>query len=200
MDDATRGRVRDLLSASRVLGAEVDLRYRVLAITLEPASGQHPDDQSQDGSGTTVDDRRLQLLLHPVGTIAAALVRHDPGPPARGTVLTFEPDHLADVVAALDEPTPTAEPFPDHLPDLDAIEDRLSLRGMAQVAEGHRHPFALALAADDLTLDLWATFDDVEVRRPDRSVVASLSSADVHPPSPGPGGPGPVWGSLPLAD
>lgn len=67
---------------------------------------------------------------------------------------------------------PLGDPLPASLPDLDAMEDRLSLRGMAQVAEGHRIPLELSLVADDLTLDVWATFDDVEVRTPDGEVVA----------------------------
>jgi hypothetical protein len=52
------------------------------------------------------------------------------------------------------------------------MESRLSLRGVAQVAEGHEIPLALHLVADDLTLDLWATFDEVEVRTPDGDVLA----------------------------
>ncbi len=166
MDEQTRSRLRDLLVAGPVLGAEVDLQYRVLAVTIEPAGAAHPVPEAADA--------RLQVLFHPVGTIAAALVRHDrdrPDGPGGRTVMTFEPDHLPDVVAALDGPVPLGDPLPDELPDLHAMEDRLSLRGMAQVAEGHRTPLALALVADDLTLDIWATFDDVEVRAADGSVL-----------------------------
>lgn len=166
VDEQVRSRLRDLLVAGAVLGAEVDLQYRVLALTIEPPATAHPT--------PGMADARLQVLFHPVGTIAAALVRHDrdgtDGPGGR-TVLTFEPDHLPDVVAAMDGPVPLGDPLPDALPDLNAMEDRLSLRGMAQVAEGHDTPLALALVADDLTLDLWATFDDVEVRAADGSVL-----------------------------
>lgn len=167
MDERTRSRLRDLLVAGPVLGAEVDLQYRVLAVTIEPAGSAHPAPEA--------DDARLQVLFHPVRTIAAALVRHDrdrPEGPGGRTVMTFEPDQLPDVVASLGGPVPLGDPLPASLPDLDAMEDRLSLRGMAQVAEGHRIPLELSLVADDLTLDVWATFDDVEVRTPDGEVVA----------------------------
>lgn len=162
MDDPIRERLRELLASAPVLGAEVDLTYRVLALTIEPETSGHPV------SDTT--DRRLQVLFHPVGTIAAALVRHDPASTSGPTVLTFEPEHLPDVVAALDGPVPLGDPLPVALPDLHAMESRLSLRGMAQVAEGHDIPLSLSLATGDLTLDLWATFDDVEVRTPDGEV------------------------------
>lgn len=166
MDEVTTTRLRDLLTSGPVLGAEVDLTYRVLALTIEPGPDGHP--------AGAVDDARLQVLFHPVGTIAAALVRHDhddvDGP---RSVLQFEPDQLPDVVNALDGAVPLGDPLPDRLPDLDAMEQRLSLRGMAQVAEGHDTPLALNLVHDDLTLDLWATFDDVEVRSPDGTVLAT---------------------------
>lgn len=184
----TRDRVRGLLMTSPVLGAEVDLRYRVLALTIEPDAATHPD--------PTQGDRRLQVLFHPVGTIAGALVQRAPGG-GSPTVLTFPPERLPDIVATLDGPVSVGEPFPESLPDLHAIEARLSLRGMAQVADGHRTPLALALVHDDLRLDLWATFDEVEVRLPDETVVASLStSAAVAGPTDGRRGdepPGPVW-------
>lgn len=164
MDQPTTTRLRDLLTAGPVLGAEVDLDYRVLALTIEPGPQAHP--------AGAVDDARLQVLFHPVGTIAAALVRHGHDDGAR-TVLQFGPEQLPDVVSALDGAVPLGDPLPGRLPDLDAMEERLSLRGMAQVAEGHDTPLALNLVHDDLTLDLWATFDDVEVRSPDGEVLAA---------------------------
>lgn len=174
MDQDLRDRLRGLLLSGPVLGAEVDLRYRVLALTIEPPARSHPDVLTPERD----TDLRVQVLFHPVGTIAARLVRHADGPGSGGVVLRFEPDQLPDVVAALDGPVPIGEPFPGTLPDLHAMEERLSLRGMAQVAEGHDHPLAVSLVADDLTLDLWATFDHVEVRRPDASIVASLTTSD----------------------
>lgn len=186
MDEARREHIRQLLVAS-VLGAEVDLEYRVLALTVEPTTSPEseldaaPDvatdaavdvgRRAESGPGGDAPDRRLQVLFHPVGTIAAALVRHAPDSSPPRTVLTFDIAQLPDVVAALDGPVPIGDPLPDALPNLHAMEERLSLRGMAQVAEGHRHPLALSLVADDLTLDLWATFDVVEVRTPDGQVV-----------------------------
>lgn len=178
MDESRREQLRRLLVAP-VLGAEVDLEYRVLALTVEPAvaavAAATPSDGQVGGDevGDEVADRRLQVLFHPVGTIAASLVRHDAEASPARTVLTFDVAQLPDVVAALDGPAPIGDPLPDALPDLHAMEGRLSLRGMAQVAEGHRHPLELSLVADDLTLDLWATFDTVEVRDVAGDVVAT---------------------------
>ena len=157
MDIGTVDELRELLLAGPVWGAEIDTRFRVLAVTIEPSAEVHPD-------GDTAD-RRLQVLFHPVGTIAASLVQAGDDEPT--TVLQFTEDQLPDVVSTLDGPVPTGEPLPDALPDLDAMTDRLSMRGAARTGDGTAHHLHLSLAADDLQLDLWASYDVVEVHTPD---------------------------------
>lgn len=159
MDIGTWDQLRELLLAGPVWGAEIDTRFRVLAVTVEPSAEAHPEGEAAD--------RRLQVLFHPVGTIAASLVQA--GEDAPTTVLQFTEDQLPDVVSALDGPVPTGEPLPDALPDLAAMADRLSMRGAARTGDGTAHNLHLALDADDLHLDLWASYDVVEVHTPEEA-------------------------------
>lgn len=155
MPDDPLDDLRDLLRSGPVWGAEVDTRFRVLALTVEPGEGRHPD--------PSATDRRLQVLFHPVGRIAASLVEvTDDGPVVR----RFAEELLPDVVSALDGALPQGDPLPPAPPDLDALAPRLSLRGEARTGDGTRHHLHLHLADEDLTLDLWAAFDDYEVRPP----------------------------------
>ncbi len=161
MDDTMRGRVRDLLRSGPVWGAEIDIKFRVLAVTVEPPAAVHPRPDATD--------RRLQVVLHPVGNVAAALRERGP---EGVTVLRFTEEQLADVVATLDGPTPSDDPLPDARPDLDGLGERVSMRGEAKTGDGLRHQLHLALASGDLEFDLWATFDEVEVRDPAGDVLA----------------------------
>lgn len=158
MDIGTPDQLRQLLLAGPVWGAEIDTRFRVLAVTIEPSAEVHPD-------GEAAEDRRLQVLFHPVGTIAASLLQPRADGPT--TVLQFSEDQLPDVVSALDGPVPTGDPLPDALPDLDSMADRLSMRGAARTGDGTTHHLHLSLDADDLHLDLWASYDVVEVHTPE---------------------------------
>lgn len=153
---ATHDLAARLLRSSPVLGAEIDIRFRVLAVTVEPTSDEHPTAQA--------GDRRLQVVVHPVGTIAAVLADHaDPDTP---TVLRFDETQLSDIVALFADEVSRVSPFPAAMPDVDELAQRLSMFGSAQTGDGTRHVLHLQLtqAHDDLQLDLWATFDDVEVR------------------------------------
>lgn len=147
--------LRPLLSG-RVWGAEIDTRFRVLALTVEPDAGDHPDPAPADP--------RLQVLLYPVSAVAASLVEDVED----GLVVRrFEEDTLADVVAAFDGARSEGDPLPDRPADLDALMPRLSMRGQATTGDGFRHHLHLRLESGDLTLDLWASFDEVLVRGPD---------------------------------
>jgi hypothetical protein len=153
-----RDTLGDLLRSGAVWGAEVDLRFRVLALTVEPPADVHPD--------PTAADRRLQVVLHPVSRIAASLVEDtDDGVVVR----RFDETQLPDVVAALGGSVTTTDPLPGSPPDLDALAPRLSMRGESSTGDGTREHLHLHLVADDLSLDLWASFDEVDVRRPDEA-------------------------------
>lgn len=151
VDPAT---LRPLLSG-RVWGAEIDTRFRVLALTVEPAG----DDLAVDAG-----DPRRQVLLYPVSAVAASLVEDvEDGPVVR----QFGEDQLTDVVAMFDGARPEGEPLPERPANLDALAPRLSLRGQATTGDGYRHHLHLHLEAGDLALDLWASFDEMLVRGPD---------------------------------
>lgn len=152
VDPAT---LRPLLSG-RLWGAEIDIRFRVLALTVEPAAADHPD--------ASPADPRLQVLLYPVSAVAASLVEDvEDGPVVR----QFAEDQLADVVALFDGARPEGDPLPERPADLDALAPRLSMRGQATTGDGFRHHLHLHLEAGDLALDLWASFDEALVRGPD---------------------------------
>ena len=153
-----RETLRALLGAGPVWGAEIDIRFRVLALTVEPPADVHPDPDA--------GDRRLQVLLHPVSAVAASLLEHtDDG----AVVRRFEEDQLPDVVAMFGGAVPEGDPLPGHPADLDALAPRLSMRGQATMGDGIADHLHLRLSADDLTLELWASFDEHEVRGPDEA-------------------------------
>lgn len=157
--EVSRDELRDLLRAGPVWGAEIDLKFRVLAVTVEPAADAHPDPEATD--------RRLQVLFHPVSSVAASLVEHDD---EEGQVVRrFDEEQLPDVVAALGGAVTATDPLPGAPTNLDALGPRLSMRGQASVADGFRDHLHLHLVADDLSLELWASFDEFEVRGPDET-------------------------------
>ncbi len=157
MDDATRDWVDEVLDGATCWGAELDTTYRVLAVTVEPRPDRHPDGD--------VDDRRLQLLLHPCSEVAARLL-HD-----GSTVEQFGVDQLVAVVDRLDGPVLHA---PVVSADPQPLSGELSLEGAANltVQDGRRHAALFELAGEDRTLVLRVTYDELELRRPDGSSVS----------------------------
>lgn len=149
-----------LLALDRVLvgatcwGAELDTRYRVLAVTVEPDPAAHPDG--------AVDDGRLQLVLHPCSHVQARLLHRG------STVERFDVGQLVHVVDRLDGPTITGPVVTGGGPPL---AGELSLEGRADVTDGQAHTARLTLTGADRELTLRVTFDEAELRRPDGSVV-----------------------------
>lgn len=162
MDDTLRDWIDEVLDGATCWGAELDLTYRVLALTVEPHPDRHPDGE--------VDDPRLQLVLHPCSEVQARLV-HD------GTTLEqFAVDQLVDVVhrlggARLASPVVTA--------DVPALVGELSLEGAAQpmVRDGRSHAALVHLQGEQRELTLRATYDQAELRRPDGSALAPSGQA-----------------------
>lgn len=155
-----RDRLESLLMSSPVLGCEIDIRYRVLAITLDVPADQHPV--------ADVVDPRVQLVVHPVGVIAARLLRHGEPP----TVMRFDETQLGDVVGSFAGAMSTVDPLPASLPDFDSMADGLSMSGAANTGDGTAANLHLRLVdPDDLTLDLWASFDVAELRDPDGNLL-----------------------------
>jgi hypothetical protein len=145
--------LEDVLEEASLWGLELDPRYRVLAATFEPTAERYPWGPS--------DDRRMQVLLFPVSTILASLRQREDG---QVVVRRFADAQLVDVVAAFDG-APVASPVfgrPEPRPGQWAPE--WSLEGRSTAPDGNRRTVTVQLRRDDLELDLFVRFDDVEVR------------------------------------
>lgn len=146
------------LDGASLWGLELETRYRVLAATLEPPADQHPRG--------AVDDRRLQVLFHPVHTILASLRRR-----ADGQVEAFTVDQLVDVAQALGG-SPVRVRFDDPEPAPGEWGPAWSLEGRARTDDGRAHSVTLQLEdAADRILRVYATFDGYEVRDPSGQAV-----------------------------
>jgi hypothetical protein len=146
-DEATIVLLEGWFQGARLWGVELDPRYRVVAITLEVAADV--DVPALRGA----DDRRLQLLLYPVGRLAVRL-QVDGHEPERFAVET-----LPEVVGELDGPLVAGPLFGGA-----DLEDPVSLQGSSTAADGWTHRFAVSVVAGATGLELFATFDDVRVR------------------------------------
>lgn len=155
METETLLRIDQVLVGATCWGAELDTRYRVLGVTVEPTARRHPD-------GEEVEDGRLQLVLHPCSDVQARLV-HD-----GSAVERFDVGQLVAVVDRLDGPVIGGPVVTAGGPPLTG---ELSLAGRADVTDGRTHAARLRLEGEDRTLTLRVTFDVAELRRPDGSTV-----------------------------
>ena len=143
-----------VIEGAVVLGAELDARYRVLAVTLEPRPERYVWGPSQD--------RRVQILASPVSTFLVALRRTtDDG---RRELLTFEQDQLPDLLAAMDGPRLHGPVFGRPEPRPGEWAPRFSLEGRSSAPDGTAATLRLELDTDGLEFGLFARFDEVEVR------------------------------------
>jgi hypothetical protein len=150
-----------LLAGATLVGAELDLRYRVLGATVEPSADVHP----RPGS----DDLRLQVLCHPVSTVLGVLEREVDG--ARH-LETFEAEQLSDVTAAF-EGRPLQAPVlgrPEPRPGQWAPQ--FSIQGRSTAPNGRRRTVTLEVASFDARLRLFVRCDEVELRDPAGDEVA----------------------------
>lgn len=154
--------VEHLLDDAALLGAEVDVRYRVLGLTVEPRSGRHPDGAAPGGDG------RLQVLLHPASTFVASL-RVEEGSQRR--IEAFAVEQLPDVVHALEGPTIHGPVFGRPRPAAGEWGPEASLEGTSSAPDGTFRRVRIEVEQGSRRFGLFATFDDVEVRRPDGTVV-----------------------------
>ncbi|MCC5949175.1 MAG: hypothetical protein JJT89_12035 [Nitriliruptoraceae bacterium] len=151
-----------ILGDAPVLGLELDARYRVLAATLEPDADRHPDPDAPD--------RRVQLLAHPVSTFLVS-VRQE-GPDGR-RLLEFPQEQLVDVVSAFDGARARGPLFGRAEPRPGSWGPAFSLQGRSSAPDGTGVTLTIQLAHDDLTLDLFARFDVLELKRPDGSALVA---------------------------
>ena len=159
--DAADHPLEQLLVGASLVGAELDLRYRVLGVTVEPAADLHPRPEA--------DDPRLQVLCHPVSTVLGVLEREVDG--AR-YLETFEAEQLSDVTAAF-EGAPLQPPVvgrPEPRPGQWAPQ--FSIQGRSTAPNGRRRTVTLEVASFDARLRLFVRCDEVELRDPAGDEVA----------------------------
>ncbi len=179
--------IRPLLTSGPLLGAELDLQYRVLALTVEPAAGRELWAEGDDA-----EDQRVQILLHPIAEVAASFRERDEG---GVRVLTFTPEQLVEMVAVMDDARLDGDPFPGNRPSREGWGPRASMQGSSGATDGRTHHVHLDVDSPPYRFVLHATFDDVEVRGPDGE---QLFATDAAPHVPG-GSSGPLGGrNLPM--
>jgi hypothetical protein len=151
--DPQSGALEAALDGAALLGLELEPRYRVLAATFEPTAERYP--------WGDVADRRIQVLCFPVSTILVSLRRHVDG---KVVVQTFDIEQLLDVVIALDGAPVTAPLFwlPEPRPGQWGPE--FSAQGRSTAPDGTRRTITLSPCTEDLELDVFARFDDLELK------------------------------------
>jgi hypothetical protein len=142
------------LDGAALLGAELEPRFRVLAVTLEPTEDADPWGPRPD--------RRVQLLCHPVSTILATLKRTSGD--GKTELLTFAEEQLLDVVAAIEEPKVRAPLFGQPAPRPGEWGPRYSLEGRSGAPDGMTRTLRFTASDHALRFALFARFDEVEVR------------------------------------
>jgi hypothetical protein len=161
--------IADVLAGARCWGIELEPRYRVLGITVEPDPLRAP--------GTAGE---FQLLCFPVSTFQAVLTRPTgDGDGERMELLTFDLAQLTAVSERLGGPriAATAPIFGSPEPRPGSWGPRTSLEGRSSAADGTRATLTLDLLGDDRArLRLFARFDDVELRDAARTLVLSASA------------------------
>ena len=145
-----------VLHGAALWGLELEPRFRVLAATFEPTADRYPWGET--------DDRRIQVLCFPVSTILASLRREVDG---ERQLLSFAEEQLVDVVAAL-EGAPIAAPlFDQPEPRAGAWGPEFSLEGRSTAPDGTSHTITFRGATAELRFDLFARFDEIEVKDPE---------------------------------
>jgi hypothetical protein len=146
------------IDGAALLGMELETRYRVLAVTLEPDAPIVADHQA---------DRRVQLLCSPVSTILGSLRLDRDG---QVEVYTFHEHQLIDVVATFHEPPVRSPVFDLPEPRPGSWAPRWSLEGRSHAPDGTRHTLTVCVEEPDRggirSLDVFARFDEIQVRDP----------------------------------
>ncbi len=173
-----------IVSGARCWGLELDERYRVLAVTIEPDPLRAP--------GTTGE---LQLLCFPVSTLLVTLTRPVDDGGGRRAVLTFDLEELAAVGQRLGGTTIAPDVFGRPEPRPGAWGPQHSLEGRSSASDGVRRTLTLELDdVDGTRLRVFARFDDVELR--DRAGTLVLGTGALGDPTTSRRADGTVGGSL----
>jgi len=175
---ATLGAV---VEGARCWGIELDPRYRVLAVTIEPDPLRTP--------GTAGEH---QLLCFPVSVLLVAATRplapEQDGAPQTALV-TFGLEQLTAVSERFAGARLDTEPFGQPEPRPGAWGPRYSLEGRTSAGDGNRTTFTLDLSTEDGSrLRVFARFDHAELRDGARRLVLGTPErpgGDVTPSTPG---------------
>ncbi|MEX1177825.1 MAG: hypothetical protein WEB09_05140 [Nitriliruptor sp.] len=158
-----------VLIGAGLLGLELDTKFRVLAATFEPEVERYP--WSEGAAGVEVVDRRVQVLVSPLSTILGSLRRQVEGSEGvRTEVYTFTEEQLVDVVAAFDGAPVEAPLFGRPEPRPGTWAPEWSLQGRSTAGDGVTRTLTVSVRHDDgageLGLDLFARFDELQVKDP----------------------------------
>jgi len=156
----------EVLTGARCWGIELDPRYRVLSVTVEPDPLRTP--------GTAGEH---QLLCFPVSVLLVAVTRQvEQEGRTRTALVTFELDQLTAVSERFGGARIATTPFGRPEPRPGAWGPRHSLEGRTSAADGTRATILLDLETEDAArLRLFARFDDAELRDAARTIVLSTS-------------------------
>lgn len=144
-----------VLDGAALLGGELDTKFRVLAVTFEPTPQRYPWESAED--------RRVQVLVFPVSTILVSLRREVDG---GRELLSFTDDQLADVMGAVAGARVSSPLFGLAEPRPGQWGPRYSTEGRSTAPDGVTNTITIGVRDGELTLDLFARFDDVEVKDP----------------------------------
>jgi len=160
--------VARLVDGARCWGIELEPRYRVLAVTVEPDPLR---------SAGVVGEH--QLLCFPVSTLLVTVTRPlETADGPRTAVVTFGLEDLTAVSERFAGATVTGSPFGHPEPRPGTWGPQHSLEGRTSAADGTRRTLLLELdEPDGARLRLFARFDDVELRDASRRVVAGTTEA-----------------------
>jgi hypothetical protein len=177
---AQRGAIEAALDGARCWGMELDPRYRVLAVTIEPAPLR--------AIGTPGP---RQLLCFPVSVLLVSVTREvEQDGSARTELVTFDIEQLAAVSQRLAGSAVVEAAFGLPEPRPGAWGPRHSLEGRTSASDGTGSTLTLELLDDDgARLRLFARFDDVELRDEARTLLAE-SRGERTAPGAQPRGPG----------
>jgi hypothetical protein len=159
--------VAEVVTGARCWGIELDPRYRVLAVTIEPDPLRTP--------GTAGEH---QLLCFPVSVLLVAVTRPlvEDGA-SRTALVTFDLDRLTSVSERFGGAVISERPFGLPEPRPASWGPRYSLEGRTSASDGTRSTLTLDLRTeDDARLRLFARFDDVELRDAARTLVLGTSA------------------------
>ncbi len=152
----------EVVTGARCWGIELDPRYRVLAVTIEPDPLRTP--------GTAGEH---QLLCFPVSVLLVTVTRPivEDGQ-SRTALVTFDLEQLTAVSERFAGAVIATQPFGQTEPRPGTWGQRHSLEGRTSAPDGTSATLTLELTTEDGSrLRLFARFDDVELRDGGRALV-----------------------------